>query len=275
MNYFENKKTIPRFIKNKITFIKVISFFQILFSLFLFLFLSFILFLYYNIDYKNKIFKLNTNINFIFNKIVKSLEIELIPYPFLLIFLLIIFFLVFIYGCFNLKMIKKQAKKYKLWLKNDENTIPEFIYSVYKKSIVYKIIANWFCSFSYIVGVITLSILIWLQYQYINNENIFYLGFWKIGTIKNLQTEIIITSSLILLFFVLHCFCFIHFKKTKTQIISYWGTDILSLEEKKYLKRKTNWICFIIIAILLTITLFSIYIIIKKLKIKNNKKLLS
>ncbi|RUP76627.1 hypothetical protein D6D54_05405 [Spiroplasma poulsonii] len=81
----------------------------------------------------------------------------------------------------------------------------------------------------------------WLQYQYINNENIFYLGFWKIGTIKNLQTEIIVTSSLlILLFFILHCFCFIHFKKTKTQIISYWGTDILSLEEKKYLKRKNK-----------------------------------
>ncbi|WP_339024218.1 hypothetical protein [Spiroplasma endosymbiont of Agriotes lineatus] len=116
--------------------------------------------------------------------------------------------------------------------------------------------------------------MVWLQYQYINNENIFYLGFWKIGKIKNLQTEIIVTSSLILLFFALHCFCFIHFKKNKTQIISYWGTDILSLEEKKYLKRKTNLICFIIIAILLTITLFSIYFIIKKLKMKNNKKLL-
>lgn len=271
MNFFKNKKTIPNFIRNKIICIKIFSFFQILFSLFLILFLSLIIFLYYNIDYKNKIFKLNTNIDFFFNKIIKFLEIELIPYPFLLIFLLIISFIIFVYGCFNLTTIKKQTKKYKLWLKNKESNIPVFIYSIYKKSIVYKIVANWFCSFFYIIGILTLIILILLQYQYINNKNIFYLGFWKIGIIKNLQTEIIITSSLILIFFVLHCFCFIHHKKTKIQIINYWGIDILSLEEKKYLKRKINLICFIILAILLTITLFSIYIFFRKIKIKKYK----
>jgi hypothetical protein len=108
------ENTIPRFIKNKLIYKKVFSFFQILFSFCLMLFLALILFMYYNIDYKNKIFKLNSNINFIFNKIIKALNTELIPHPILIIFLLIIIFVIFAYGCLNLSMFKKQEKKYKL-----------------------------------------------------------------------------------------------------------------------------------------------------------------
>ena len=108
-------KKIPRFIKNKILFLKIFAVFQMLIALSLITILTFTLLIYYQNDHNNyyqSVMKsvmsklaINDAINSIFNKIIDYFKIDLIPYPILLFFLLVVAVLIFFYGFFNLKLI--------------------------------------------------------------------------------------------------------------------------------------------------------------------------
>ncbi|AHF60928.1 hypothetical protein SMM_0495 [Spiroplasma mirum ATCC 29335] len=85
-----------------------------------------------------------------------------------------------------------------------------------------------------------LRILIALQHVYDIGKKEFILGFWKLGNVKNLKTKITVTSIVLLISLGVHILSLLLAKRTSGQIICYYGYDIISFEEMRYLKRKTN-----------------------------------
>ncbi|WP_422398064.1 MSC_0882 family membrane protein [Spiroplasma endosymbiont of Colias croceus] len=145
---------------------------------------------------------------------------------------------------------------------------PSFIIIFYRKMIVRKIILNWITAFVFLFGLLSLGILFFLNNQYDNGNKDFYIGFWKLFSLKNLDSEINITLIILIIVYAINIFSLIITKKNKNDIIKNFGYEVISSEEIENLKKKTNKICLIVFLSVITILLFLIFILLRKRKLK-------
>ncbi|AHF57634.1 MSC_0882 family membrane protein [Spiroplasma eriocheiris] len=278
-NNNEIKDKIPGFIKQKIIWEKFRASCYLLFGLGGIIILAFFITIYYVAKSKGYFPNSQQKLSDLMPEGIKfaeasfaNIKVQLIPYPYLLIALLILAVGIFFYGCFELSTIRGEVKRYYQQLQTGHETIPNFVFSIYKKSIVRKIVINWLATLIYLLGLISLGILIALQHAYDIGKKEFILGFWKLGNVKNLKTEITVTSIVLLITLGLHVLSLLLAKRTRGQIISYYGYDIMPFEEMRYLKRKTNWICFLIFLLIITIIIIALVILLRKLHLKKSNK---
>lgn len=277
-NLVNRNKTILKFIKRKIFIEKIRSTFLILIGLGFAIISSFFIYVYFFA--KNKGYYLDSiqtlssllpkELNFL-NPIIGSIKIQLIPNLYLLIFIFITSIFVLFYGIYDLKKIIGEKNNYITDQNNNiDNKIPSFIIIFYKKMIVRKIILNWITVFVFLFGLLSLGILFFLNNQYDNGNKDFYIGFWKLFSLKNLDSEINITLIILIIVYTINIFSLIITKKNKNDIIKNFGYEVISSEEIENLKKKTNKICLIVFLSIITILLFLIFVLLKKRILKKS-----
>ncbi|WDA54882.1 MAG: hypothetical protein PPFGHCPK_01363 (plasmid) [Spiroplasma endosymbiont of Drosophila atripex] len=277
LNLANKNKTILKFIKRKIFIEKIRSTFLILIGLGFAIISSFFIYVYFFA--KNKGYSLDSiqilysllpkELNFL-NPIIGNIKIQLIPNLYLLIFIFITSICVLFYGVYDLKKIIGEKKNYIINQNNIYNKIPTFIIIFYRKMIVRKIILNWITAFVFLFGLLSLGILFFLNNQYDNGNKDFYIGFWKLFSLKNLDSEINITLIILIVVYAINIFSLIITKKNKNDIIKNFGYEVISSEEIEILKKKTNKICLIVFLSIITILLFLIFVLLRKKILKKS-----
>ncbi len=206
-----------------------------------------------------------------FNNIntIIGISVGAIPNPILMIVLSIITVGIAFISIFAYKQIHDEANSYYHQLKQNDHRVPNFIIANYKKMIKNKIIINWLAYPSYVILLIVLGILVGLQ-QYVGRS--FSIGFWSLGTIKNLKPEIFTVTIIIVSLLALHVLNLVLIKKRKANIVGYYGYDIVMQEDVKAISKKVNRICLIVFICSLLLLVLLIFIPIALAKRKKEGK---
>ena len=189
-----------------------------------------------------------------------------VPLPGFMIVLLLITGSLFFFGVFNMNQIINEVNGYIVKKKQGQETIPYFMTHNYKKIAARQIIINWFAISAYIMAGITLGIL-----YLINNfrgEQLKFL-FWNIGTTPDVSSDIQTTIFFLIAVLFMHIFVLVLNKKRKSNIIGYYGYEIVPANELEAIRKKTHKICIIALAVVLiiiTIIVLVPYLIKKKKK---------
>ncbi|WP_342252229.1 MSC_0882 family membrane protein [Spiroplasma endosymbiont of Amphibalanus improvisus] len=244
---------VPKFIVKEIVLEKWKSFITaFLTGIGLIISLAFISFFYYG---------KNHNMNEIFGMNVNSL-----PKPFWTIILSIGCFVVFMFSLFNFKRAVVEAEKTGKAYANNEQILPTFITDNYKKSITNKIVVNWIAGVVYVVGLIVLGFLIFLNVH--SGESVTFI-FWSTQPIGDLSIDITINVILLSLMFAYHILTIVLSRKKEINIKSHFGYDIIDFETKTKIKKATNKKC--LIWFLIIVTVLFIFVIIPVLIFKKRK----
>ena len=182
---------------------------------------------------------------------------QYIPHPFLTITLLLVSLGSLFAGIFDLSRVKIEANNYLANLNRGNHTIPHFLIDNYKKMTVRSIVLNWIAFPTYFFGGIILGILYGFQQH--TGEH-FMFGFWSWGIVEDLTAAITITIIILIAMLGIHIANIVLTKKRKSNIIGYYGYEIVKPEELAALKKKTNRICLIIFIIFLIILTLAISI---------------
>ncbi len=179
-----------------------------------------------------------------------GMELGKIPLPFISITFMLLGVFMVIFGIINILQIKREANHYIYNVDKGQEIIPNFIIENYKKMIKRSIMVSWFSFTSYVLAGIVLGLLYAFQ-QYVGQ--VFSLGFWSLGRVKNLNTEIYINISFLISVFFMQLFSILLTKKRKSNIIGYYGKSVISPEEENLIRKKTNRLCLIILIVLIVL----------------------
>ena len=179
-----------------------------------------------------------------------GMELGKIPLPFISITFILLGLFMIIFGIINIVQIKREANHYIYNVDKGQEIIPNFIIENYKKMIKRSIMVTWFSFTSYVLAGIVLGFLYAFQ-QYVGQ--VFSLGFWSLGRVKNLNTEIYINISFLISVFFMQLFSILLTKKRKSNIIGYYGKSVISPEEENLIRKKTNRLCLIILIVLIVL----------------------
>lgn len=203
----------------------------------------------------------STFIGFYFSK----LNLKYIPHPVLTIPLLIFSLMILAVNLVDFVSLKKEVNLYIEKTLKGSLMPPNFIVRNYRKIHGRLIIFNWLFTFCYIVlGLITL-----IMYLISGQKLTFLVQSWTV-IVPNLETEAVTLSIVLAILFFIHMMNFVFFKKRKTNIISYYGYEIINPTDLEVYKKKINRICMIITISFLAIIFFAIVIPI--LVIRRRKK---
>lgn len=188
---------------------------------------------------------------------IVGISVNSLPHPFITFTLLIVSLGMLFGGTIDLLKVKKEANLYLANLIRGNNTIPYFIIENYKKMAVRSIILNWVAFPAYILGAIVLLILYGFQKH--AGES-FTVGFWKWGVVKDLTTEITINIVILIAMLAIHILNIVSTKNRKSNIIGYYGYEIVSPDEMRQIKKRVNRNCLIVFIIIVMIILIAITI---------------
>ncbi len=186
---------------------------------------------------------------------IMEIKTKYIPHPFFTITFLLISIGLLFAGIFDLSRVRIETNSYLSNLTRGNHTIPHFVIDNYKKMTVRSIVLNWLAFSTYFFGWIILGILYGFQ-KHSGEE--FRFGFWSLGIFDDLTVAITIVIIILILTLGVHIANIVLTKKRKSNIIGYYGYEIVHPEELAALKKKTNRIClviFIIFLIILTIVI--------------------
>ncbi|QGS51777.1 MSC_0882 family membrane protein [Spiroplasma tabanidicola] len=182
-------------------------------------------------------------------------------YPFFSIFLLLISTCFFFMSVTDYTLLTSNVKKYERDLLNGREIVPYFITRNYRSIIARSVYINWIGFSTYIVGAICLGILYGLQALYKEHpDEPITIFFWKIGTMKSFESDIIVNIVVLMSVFGVHILNIITSRSRKNNIISYYGYEIIPQHEINAIRKKANKICLIIFIVVCCIILFAILI---------------
>ncbi|WP_338970616.1 MSC_0882 family membrane protein [Spiroplasma endosymbiont of Labia minor] len=203
------------------------------------------------------------------NALIWGMKLSSIPQPFFTITSGIVALILFIVSIMDYTFIKASVIKYEAQLFAGREQIPYFITKNYRNMISRTIILNWIAFPTYIFGAITLGILYGLQSIHESDHNVFYFGFWKIGEIPDMTSNITITTIVLFVVLGIQIFNIITTRSRKNNIISYYGYEILPDSEIRSIKKRTNRICMVIFLTIVAILLIAIIITVLLFRRKN------
>lgn len=202
-----------------------------------------------------------TFIGFWFSK----LNLSYIPHPVVTIPLVIVSLMILAVNLVDFFSLKKEVNLYIEKTLKGSLMPPSFVMRNYRKIHGRLIIFNWLFSFCYIIlGLITL-----FMYLISGQKLTFIVQAWTV-TVPSLISEAVTLSVVLAILLSIHMMNIVFFKKRKSNIISYYGYEIISPNELEIYKKKINRICMIIAISFLAIIFFAIAIPI--LVIRRRKK---
>ncbi|AVN62387.1 MSC_0882 family membrane protein [Mesoplasma coleopterae] len=182
---------------------------------------------------------------------------ELIPSAAIMISILILSLIVMVIALIDLRHILIDVKGYKTDLLMGRERIPFFIIKSYKKIVKRHIYLNWTCFGIYLYGGLTTLILF-----LVNKSD-------KVS----LDSEIMIFIIVLSLTAVIQIFSLMFNYSRKGNIDSFYGYEIIPLDQQIALKKAANKFCMLVFFTILAIVLFVIFIPYFIMRKKSDKKL--
>ncbi|ASZ09128.1 hypothetical protein CK556_02000 [Mesoplasma chauliocola] len=186
-----------------------------------------------------------------------KIDDSLVPSAAIMITILIFSSICFIKAAIDLNHILIDVKRYKSDILMGRERIPFFIIKSYKKIIKKHIYLNWACFGIYLYGGLTTLILF-----LVNKSN-------KV----HLDSEIMIFIIVLSITAVMQIFTLIFNYSRKGNIDSFYGYEIVTLDQQIALKKAANKFCMVIFFTILAIVLFVVFIPYFIVRKKSNKKL--
>lgn len=144
-------------------------------------------------------------------------------------------------GGVNLRQIIKEASFYLQRRRAGEEIMPQFIITNYKRLLQHTIVLNWLLFPTYLLTGVTLGLMVWLNFYQGRN---FQIGFWQIGLVPDLSAVITAVAITMGVLVAVHALNWGVCKWRKSNIISYFGADIIVNTQVKDIAKRTNRICF-------------------------------
>ncbi|ATQ35523.1 hypothetical protein CG007_01910 [Mesoplasma entomophilum] len=182
---------------------------------------------------------------------------ELVPSAAIMISILILSLIVMVIALIDLRHILIDVKGYKTDLLMGKERIPFFIIKSYKKIVKRHIYLNWTCFGIYLYGGLTTLILF-----LVNKSD-------KVS----LDSEIMIFIIVLSLTAVIQIFSLMFNYSRKGNIDSFYGYEIIPLDQQLALKKAANKFCMLVFFTILAIVLFVIFIPYFIMRKKSDKKL--
>ncbi|ATZ21606.1 MSC_0882 family membrane protein [Mesoplasma tabanidae] len=186
-----------------------------------------------------------------------KIDPKLIPSVAIMISILVLSSIVMIIALIDLRHILIDVKGYKSDLLMGKERIPFFIIKSYKKIVKRHIFLNWACFGIYLYGGLTTLILF-----LINKSD-------KI----NLDSEIMIFIVVLSLTAIIQIFSLMFNYSRKGNIDSFYGYEIIPVDQQLALKKAANKFCMLIFFTILAIVLFVVFIPYFIIRKKSDKKL--
>lgn len=184
-----------------------------------------------------------------------KLNLKYIPHPILTITLLILSLTILSVNLIDFFSLKKEINLYIEKTLKGSLMPPNFIIRSYRRIHGQVIIFNWLFSFCYIIfGLIAL-----IMYLISGQKLTFLVQSWTV-VVPNLSSEAVTLTVLIVILFFVHMLNFVFFKKRKSNIISYYGYEVVSPTDLEIYKKKINRICMIITISFIAIIFFAVAI---------------
>ncbi|ATZ18047.1 MSC_0882 family membrane protein [Mesoplasma melaleucae] len=186
-----------------------------------------------------------------------KIDSTLVPSAGIMITILVLSLMVMIKALIDLNHILIDVKRYKSDLLMGRERIPFFIIKSYKKIVKRHIYLNWTSFGIYLYGGLTTLILFLVN---------------KIDTV-HVDSEIMIFIIILSLTAILQIFSLVFNYSRKGNIDSFYGYEIVSIDQQIALKKSANKFCMLIFFTLLAIVLFVLFIPYFIMRKKSNKKL--
>lgn len=186
-----------------------------------------------------------------------KIDANLIPSPEIMITVLVLSLMVIIKALIDLNHILIDVKRYKSDLLMGRERIPFFIIKSYKKIVKRHIYLNWICFGIYLYGGLTTLILFLVN---------------KSDKVQ-LDSEIIIFIIILSLTAVIQIFSLVFNYSRKGNIDSFYGYEIIAIDQQLALKKSANKFCMLIFFTILAIVLFVVFIPYFVIRKKSDKKL--
>lgn len=184
-----------------------------------------------------------------------DLKLNFISHPVITIPLLMVSLTLLAINFIDFFSLKKEVNLYIEKTLKGSLIPPSFIIRNYRKIHGRLIIFNWLFTFCYIIlGLITL-----FMYLLSGQKLTFLVQSWTV-TVPNLKTEAITMSVILAVLFLIHLINIIFFRKRKSNIISYYGYEVINPVELESYKKKINRICLIVTIAFIAIIFFAIAI---------------
>lgn len=186
-----------------------------------------------------------------------KIDPKLVPSVWIMISILVLSSIVMIKALIDLNHILIDVKRYKSELLMGRERIPFFITKSYKKIVKRHIYLNWTCFGIYLYGGLTTLILFLVN---------------KSDKVQ-LDSEIMIFIVILSLTAIIQIISLVFNYSRKGNIDSFYGYEIIPIDQQIVLKKSANKFCMLIFFTILAIVLFVIFIPYFIMRKKSDKKL--
>lgn len=186
---------------------------------------------------------------------ISNINIKFIPHPVLTIPLAIIALVIALINIIEFISLKKEVELYIERTLKGSLLPPNFIIRNYRKIHTNLIILNWISINCYVVLIISIGIMFLISSQKLT----FIIQSWTV-TIPNIIKDAFTLVIVLGIIFIIHMINIVLFKFRKRNIISYYGYEIINIQELNQYKKKINRICMLITIGFVSLIFFAIVI---------------